>query len=163
MTSENIVPFAGHPAPELMPGQRLRRPPPDDTYARKLLAAAEAAAALSWSDTMTVLSEKAWEHANSIVREVIPQLLARIDLAGLEVCDEVGEPYGTILGVSEAEPDCEMPIFPWVHASGRADMSLGEFVKEMTLGHYVRLPGSRAYGLTVILEAARAKLGEARQ
>src|SRR4051812_47481147 len=135
--SENVVPAAGHPAPQLMPGQRLRPPPLDNTLARKLLAAADAAAALSWSDTMTVLSELAWVQADGILREVIPQLLARIDLAGLEVCNECGEHYDTILFVSEPDPDCERPLDPWVHATGLASMSLAEFAKEMALGHYV--------------------------
>jgi hypothetical protein len=159
--TENTVPFAGRPGLPLVPGQRLRRPPPDDTIARKLLVAAEAAATLGWSSTLTVLSERACNNADDILREVIPQLLARIDLAGLEVCDECGERYDTILFVSEPDPDCEMPLDPWVHAAGLADMSFGDFAREMALGHYVRLPGSKAYGEWAIIEAARTRLGEA--
>jgi hypothetical protein len=93
--------------------------------------------------------------------EALEMLLRGLDLADLEYHYACGEFVDTIQGVSDPKGDSWLS--PWVHMERCGGVELGGFCDALCYGCYFSLPGSKSYGLAAIVEAARARLGEARQ
>jgi hypothetical protein len=170
--AEGIVSFT----PKLLPRQCLRAYSPGMArHAARYAAMLEACSTLQMlcdaggCDTAVLQDIPDWQEApvdsalNDIRNKVLQKLIACIDLAGLEFCDECSDVIDTIQGVSDPEEDADLPLDPWVHMQRSGGCSLNDFCRDLYCGCYVRLPGSKKYGDDAMIEAARAKLQEVRQ
>jgi hypothetical protein len=171
--SENIVSFK--PRPKLLSGQRLRAYSPEMARGTaRCVAMLEACSTLQkmlrdaeGRDTALLPDTTAWQEdpvdaaLNRIRNEVLQRLIEHLDLAGLEYRDECGEVIDAIQGVSD--PTEGSYLSSWVHMERCGGVELDSFCEAMRYGCgcFFALPGSKALYDAAILEAARARLGEA--
>ena len=166
--SENIVPFTARPPIRLRPDYRLREPCPQwRDRIKENVDAADAVLALMQLPRF-LNSRLHRSMAYNLLHELLTELLHQIDLRGLEYRDGRGELIGKIIAESEIN-DEELPAPVYAHTDTGEVIDVRDLAGQLPYRRYVCLPGgsyvclpdSKLHGESAIIEAARARLGEA--